>query len=200
MTDATNGLLGFDPKETFQDGLSHPELLAVTGLTTGRLMEWYKRRLMPVGFSLSPGRGNKRRYSLNDARTLTVMRELTDAGIPVKDARELAPRFALFLSVVADVALLGANTLQGAIEHGDKLVSPILIVRRNPNMCVEDVRFFHTDSFVAVNLERSDTIETLQKWIREVKSTSVIWLDMVQIAFHQIANLRRIYRERAATK
>ena len=92
----------------FADGLSHGEMLTVTGLNTDRLMMWYKLKLLRSSeFTLEIGRGNRRRYDVHAARLLLQVRILADAGLKIEDALQLGYRLRHLATL-----RLGADGLQ----------------------------------------------------------------------------------------
>lgn len=86
-------VLGALSASPFPDGLTHAEILEVTGLNKERLMGWHKRALLPSGVgSASPGRGNRRRYSVEAAGILAMCRALADDGLDLEDLAPMGRR------------------------------------------------------------------------------------------------------------
>ena len=56
---------------------SHKEALQILEITQDTLMSWYKRDLVPLPKHGNPGRGHRRKYSIQDLVTLHMMKLVT---------------------------------------------------------------------------------------------------------------------------
>jgi len=178
-----------------RDGLSHREMLAVTGLTADRLMTWYKRDCLPADFQRAPGRGNWRRYDVDSVITLTMLRVLVDAGLPIEDAACLAPRFSVSPRLMM-------TTLATPIEAGCELVQNpepwAAIIRRPEGWQSTSPKEFVSPGFIAVSITSDDTIPIIQKWMRDIGARWMTIIDTSAVEFNLMQTLKRVAAARKA--
>lgn len=178
-----------------RDGLSHREMLAVTGLTADRLMTWYKRDCLPADFQRAPGRGNWRRYKVGSVITLTMLRVLVDAGLPIEEAACLAPRFSLLPRWRMTDSV---TTTEAADFLGQNPEPWAAIIRRPEGWQPTSPKEFVSPGFIAVSITSDDTIPIIQKWMRDIRARWMTILDTCAVEFDIVQTLKRIAAARKA--
>lgn len=69
------------------------EVMRATGLTMATIQTWVNRGLITPASEKNPGHGQRRFYSLKNIIWLTVMGRVTEWGLPVSLAAEIADAF-----------------------------------------------------------------------------------------------------------
>jgi DNA-binding transcriptional MerR regulator len=188
--------------------LSHSEMLSLTGLTNARLMTWYKRKAMPRGLPEAPGRGNRRRYEVKAVLVLKMMRILADIGLPLEDAKCLAPGFMIAVSTVISMCLADIDPLEISDRTSELLKQwpeSIIAVLRHPEgwKRPDDIHpNFVSAKYLAVSLGNTETISDLRDWMRSIGLDYITMIDKCFIANVFLGDLQQIFggRESGARK
>ncbi|MCC6393510.1 MAG: MerR family transcriptional regulator [Bryobacterales bacterium] len=81
------------------------DVMRATGLTMATIQTWVNRGLITPASEKNPGHGQRRFYSLKNIIWLTVMARVTEWGLPVSLAAEIADGFErMFQADVLDTA------------------------------------------------------------------------------------------------
>ncbi len=70
------------------DGFRGPQVCSLVGITYRQLDYWARTGLLRPSIADAQGSGSQRRYSYNDVLELKVIKQLLDAGLKLKQARQ----------------------------------------------------------------------------------------------------------------
>ncbi|HXA31083.1 MAG TPA: MerR family transcriptional regulator [Acidimicrobiales bacterium] len=71
-----------------EDGFRGPQVCSLVGITYRQLDYWARTGLLRPSIADARGSGSQRRYSYNDVLELKVIKQLLDAGLKLKQARQ----------------------------------------------------------------------------------------------------------------
>lgn len=71
-----------------EDGFRGPQVCSIVGITYRQLDYWARTGLLRPSIADARGSGSQRRYSYNDVLELKVIKQLLDAGLKLKQARQ----------------------------------------------------------------------------------------------------------------
>ena len=71
-----------------EDGFRGPQVCSLVGITYRQLDYWARTGLLRPSIADARGSGSQRRYSYNDVLELKVIKQLLDAGMKLKQARQ----------------------------------------------------------------------------------------------------------------
>lgn len=202
-------------ESSFADGFSHKEMLAITGITTVRLMSWYKRHSLPSGFPDAPGRGNRRRYSKYSVRALLAMRALADAGLPLEDASALAVKFGIQIGTI--LLAVSWRPLKDAVKeitfHPEShfmttgawpdeiamiLQKPTWWTRKTwEDMGVIPELAYESPGFVALTNSANDTLREFREWMRaKIGVRAITIFDVHALVLDYLVGLKKAQEAR----
>lgn len=205
-------LIGSGADRTFPTGLSHVELLAVTGLNNARLMGWYKRRKLPnERVQAAPGRGNRRRYEVSLALFFLMRRVAADAGLSLEDSEavgvDLANMVAFRAGADFDKSLLQAQA-EIASEDPERRIPGMAVIVPHfdgaPPRAGQSEPFWREPlgasgvpgRFVAIALERNLTELKLSHWMRKNAIPHAVLIDYWSAAVQFAAGLASVLAAR----
>ena len=156
---------------------SHADTLYITGLTSEQLLTWHKRGVLANiaagSASAGQGRGIRKKYCFLDLWYLTLMKELTEACVPLVVAAlrvvTLTPAFRAIVET--------RETLKQAERHGN--MQMLLVVYRSNDRIEFDLLSNDSD------MNQVDVHE----WMRGKNIRRVAVIDLIGVYIHLMAKV-----------